>query len=133
LVRPVHSAVPGRVRFEIEGLHRDDALARMLPGRLARRSGILSASASSLTGKLLVLFDPGLDPAQVQSSVEEALSRPTRGSRGSQARNGTAAGPNDRASIADGEPLTWHRLPARQALGQLDSSPETGLGQAEAA
>jgi hypothetical protein len=59
LARLVHSAVPGRARFEIAGLYHDDALAQMLPGRLRRRSWISAASASPLTGRLLVLFDPG--------------------------------------------------------------------------
>jgi P-type Ca2+ transporter type 2C len=145
LVRAVHSAVPGRARFAVAGLYRDDARARMLEGQLRRRSGILAASASSLTGKVLVLFDPGLSLEQVQARIEEAVARARR-SRGNgiahndeQARgNGIAhdgidAEPDALASIPDDDGPPWHRLPAKTAMGLLESSPDAGLRQAEAA
>jgi Ca2+-transporting ATPase len=131
LARLVHSAVPGRGRFEIAGLYHDDALAQLLPGRLRRRSGIFSASASPLTGRLLVLFDPGLDPAQVQAWIEETLAGLTQGN--GKSRKAGAAAQGDRAGMPEEDQSKWHRLPVERALGLLDSPPETGLSPAEAA
>ena len=73
LVRAIHSAMPGRARFEVVGLYRDEALAQILEGQLRRRSGVISASASPLTGKALVLFDPKLNLEQVQTWLEDAV------------------------------------------------------------
>jgi hypothetical protein len=73
VVRTVHSAVPGRARLAVAGLYRDDALAKALEGQLRRRSGILSASASALTGKVLVVFDSSLDLEQVSKLVALSL------------------------------------------------------------
>jgi hypothetical protein len=67
---PVHTAVPGRARFAVVGLYHSEALALALQGQLWRRRGIVSVSASALTGKVLILFDPGLHVAQVQAWVE---------------------------------------------------------------
>jgi Ca2+-transporting ATPase len=69
LVRAIHRAVPGRARFAVAGLYRDAALARALEGQLRHRSGIYSASANSLTGKVLVLFDPGLDLEEIEARI----------------------------------------------------------------
>jgi P-type Ca2+ transporter type 2C len=145
LVRPVHAAVPGRARFAVAGLYQDDALAQMLEGQLRRRSEILSASASSLTGKVLVLFDPAMALEQVQTRIEEAIARAARGRangiahdgkrrRGNGiARNGVDGEPDTLASITDDDAPNWHRLPARKALDLLESSPEAGLRQSVAA
>jgi Ca2+-transporting ATPase len=145
LVRPVHAAVPGRARFAVAGLYHDDVLAQVLEGQLRRRSGILAASASSLTGKVLVLFDPALSLDQVQARIEEAIARAGRergngiahnGERGRGngiARNGIDAEPDALAGIPDDDAPAWHRLPATKAMGLLESSPDAGLSQAVAA
>jgi Ca2+-transporting ATPase len=154
LVHPVHAAVPGRARFAVAGLYHDGALAQMLEGQLRRRSGILAASASSLTGKVLVLFDPALSLEQVRARIEEAIARARR-SRGNGiahnderargngiderargngiGRDGIGAEPDVLASIPDDDAPAWHRLPAKTAMGLLESSPDAGLRQAEAA
>ena len=139
LVYPVHTAVPGRARFSVTGLYRDDTRAQMLERQLRRRSGIISASASSLTGKVLVLFDSSLDLEQVQAWIEETIARVERvrgngmtpNTGGHIAQNGGDARPNN--SIFDDEGPSWHRLPINKAASLLESSSETGLRQAVAA
>jgi Ca2+-transporting ATPase len=111
----------------------------MLERQLRRRSGIISASASSLTGKVLVLFDSSLDLEQVQAWIEETIARVERvrgngmtpNTGGHIAQNGGDARPNN--SIFDDEGPSWHRLPINKAASLLESSSETGLRQAVAA
>ena len=138
LVRTVHSAVPGRARFAVAGLYQDGALAQRLEVQLRRRSGILSASASALTGKVLVLFDPGLDPDQVQAWTEEAIQRAERARGNGIARNGGDAAARNGDANPNGPMLEddgpdWHRLPANKALALLESSPAIGLRPSDAA
>lgn len=55
---PIHSAVPGRVRFQVSGLYRaEPACKARLETRLSAFAGIHRASASTLTGNLLLQFD----------------------------------------------------------------------------
>jgi Ca2+-transporting ATPase len=56
--------------LRVEGLYRNDALQRALQVGLASRPGVIDASASSLTGNVLVLFDPGHDLAAIVAEVE---------------------------------------------------------------
>jgi P-type Ca2+ transporter type 2C len=139
LVRTVHSAVPGRARFAVAGLYQDAALARVLEGQLRRRSGILSASASPLTGKVLVLFDLDLDLEQVEAGIEDTIARLERGRGNGIARNGAGAvarnghDASSNGSVFEDDGPDWHRLPVDKALNLLESSPETGLRDSAAA
>jgi P-type Ca2+ transporter type 2C len=130
-VRCVHSAVPGRARFEVTGLYQDDDLARGLENRLRRRPGLVSASASALTGKILVLFDPALGPEQVEAWIDEAVAR-GNGRAGNGRWRGSAREP-DGPAIPEDEGPAWHRLPVSKATSLLESSPETGLRKSVAA
>jgi P-type Ca2+ transporter type 2C len=139
LVRTVHSAVPGRARFAVSGLYQDATLAQALEGQLRLRSGIRSASASWLTGKVLVLFDSGIDLDQVQAWIEETIGRLERRrgngiagtSGGAAARNGDDANPN--GSMLEDYGPDWHRLPVSKAVSLLESSPDMGLRDSAAA
>jgi P-type Ca2+ transporter type 2C len=50
--------LPGRIRAEVTGLRGDPAFARRLERLFARRRGVSAVSASPVTGRALVLFDP---------------------------------------------------------------------------
>jgi Ca2+-transporting ATPase len=65
----VHAAVAGRVRVHIEGLYRNEGLRLALQAGLGNRPGIRSASANSLTGNVLILFDPARDLREVLSEL----------------------------------------------------------------
>jgi P-type Ca2+ transporter type 2C len=138
-VRAIHRAIPGRARFAVAGLYRDAALAQALEGQLRHRSGIYSASANSLTGKVLVLFDSGLDLEQIEARLEETIGLLERGRGAGIARNGDGVAaqngydvdPNG-SMLGDGGPI-WHRLPVSKALSLLESSPEAGLGESAVA
>lgn len=115
---PIFVAVPGRIRLRIEGLRgRSDVAARLIE-HLIGYGAIHRVSPSTLTGNLLVLFDPG------QLDVR-ALSRVIIG-----AMNGA---PPTRATGPPMREVGWHALPATIVLDQLTTRPEKGLSSAEAA
>jgi P-type Ca2+ transporter type 2C len=131
-VRVIHSAVPGRARFEVAGLYHGDARARILEGQLRRRSGILSVSASPLTGKVLVLFDPKLDLKQVHTWLEDAAAVAGRWSHTAGKPNNGGNGSLSSFSLSDEDGPIWHCQPSQKAASLLDTSPRTGLRQAMA-
>jgi Ca2+-transporting ATPase len=131
-VRSIHSAVPGRARFEVAGLYRVESFAQVLEGQLRRRSGIVSASASPLTGKVLVLFDPKLDLKQVHTWLEDAAAVAGRWSHTANKANKGGDGSLSSFSLSDEDGPIWHCQPPQKAASLLDTSPQTGLRQAMA-
>jgi Ca2+-transporting ATPase len=73
LVRPVHNRVRGRIRFEVVGLYRARPLKRVLERRLGEIGGVEAVQASTLTGRLLVVYSP-------DAVVAERLSHEVRAS-----------------------------------------------------
>ncbi|MDS4011154.1 MAG: HAD-IC family P-type ATPase [Defluviicoccus sp.] len=71
-VRVVHCAVAGRVRFRVGSLKRSPALKQQLEQALAGRAGVLSVSASSLTGTVLVSFAAPMDHATLAAAISAA-------------------------------------------------------------
>ena len=101
----------GRARFKLPALRRDDGLKRTLEAGLGG-NGIRSVSASTCTGTLLVLFDPGRPLAEIERRVRDVAAR----------------GPTKAPSIFSEGPR-WHSLDAEKVLAALDS-PSTGLSGA---
>ena len=58
LVQALHTAVKGRARFRVQGLRGSTFLKQYLEFHLLQAAGVRAVSASSLTGNVLVLFDP---------------------------------------------------------------------------
>lgn len=58
LIRAVHTAVKGRVRFKVNGLYRCEALKKYIEIRLSKSHIITQANANPLTGNVLVVFNP---------------------------------------------------------------------------
>jgi len=73
LVIPAHAAVKGRVRLKVTGLYRSTRLKLRLEQQLARMEGIRSAEGNSLTGCLVVLFDPGVSLTELITQIESLL------------------------------------------------------------
>ncbi len=57
MVQAVHTAVPGRARYKVEGLYRSDEVKRYLETELSRESSVRLVSANALTGNVLVFYD----------------------------------------------------------------------------
>jgi P-type Ca2+ transporter type 2C len=73
-VIPLHTAVRGRARFKIEGLLHCQALKIELETTFSRQADIRSASASTVTGNLLVHFSDHLNWKRVSSMVANFIS-----------------------------------------------------------
>ena len=75
MIEPIH-ILKGRVRFRVKGLYGSRGLRDALEEALHMHPFVRRASASSLTGKILVLFEPGgADIPLLISILEEALAR----------------------------------------------------------
>ncbi|OGW49667.1 MAG: ATPase [Nitrospirae bacterium RBG_19FT_COMBO_42_15] len=57
MVEAIHINVKGRARYRIKGLHRSEYLKRHIESRLSDGKGISYASASAMTGNVLVIFN----------------------------------------------------------------------------
>lgn len=58
LVRAIHTAVKGRARYKVSGLHDSEPLKRYLESRLSQQEIIAEVRANHLTGNVLVIFHP---------------------------------------------------------------------------
>jgi membrane-associated phospholipid phosphatase len=92
-VHVVHTAVPGRLRLSIAGLKRNPTLARRLDNEAARWAGVHRATASPITGTLLLQFAPAAtDAGSLIARVEAAAaSTPAPRVRPREASGGAAA------------------------------------------
>ena len=113
-VLPVHTAVPGRARFSVPGLKRNDRVKRALEAGLAGR-GIRSVSASTSTGTVLVLFETGHDLVEITRRLGESAER----ALDPEAPDDISARPS------------WHAMDADNVIGAVNSHP-SGLSDAEA-
>ncbi len=113
-VLPVHTAVPGRARFSVPGLKRNDRVKRALEAGLAGR-GIRSVSASTSTGKVLVLFETGHDLVEITRRLGESAER----ALDPEAPDDISARP------------AWHAMDADNVIGAVNGHP-SGLSDAEA-
>jgi Ca2+-transporting ATPase len=73
VVEAIHTAVPGRARFKVEGLYRSESLKKVLESRLAQTQGVLLVSANVLTGKVLVSFNSNNTPASITALIEKLI------------------------------------------------------------
>ncbi len=111
-------AVPGRVRLRIEGLRGRSEVAGRLTEHLIAHGAIQRVSPSTITGNLLVLFDPRqLDLAALTGVIIRVVI-------------GAPAAP---APSQPTREVAWHALPATSVLDRLATRPEKGLSSAEAA
>jgi P-type Ca2+ transporter type 2C len=73
VIQSIHTAIPGRARFKIPGLYRSEPLKRHLEAKLVATDSVHRASASVLTGNVLVRFDPARSPTDVIQLLDEIL------------------------------------------------------------
>ncbi len=153
MVTPVHTRIPGRARFAVEGLYRNPGLKTLLESRLKDRQGITRVSANILTGKVLVLFHPGRDYSFIAGIIEAAMGQ-GGGSRKRGEENPSPSIDNKPSPhalhglTAQGEkvlhrakerlkqilsapevpvPMAWHRVDSAQVVAYLESDAQSGL------
>lgn len=67
------SVLPGRVRWEVQDLRDDAALARLLVETVRSDDRVTSASANAASGRILIEFDPTLSLEDLEASIEVAI------------------------------------------------------------
>ncbi|QRM32542.1 cation-transporting P-type ATPase [Microvirga sp. VF16] len=117
VIEPLHTAVPGRARLRIGGLQGSEPLQHLLEHGFTVAPDVLSATASSLTGNLIVQYDPAV-PLQTIIDFASGLLR------------GEIAPPED--DVSQGvQPAAWHEWALEQVLSVLGSSQDAGLTDTE--
>jgi hypothetical protein len=155
VIHAIHTAVEGRARFRIEGLLGSESLKRLLDERLAGEKDILSASASSLTGNLLVSYNSNNNHHTIAFLLEDILQEV----RGETERlpapedgGAPAAAQPESPSPARALPIEtlkrflepdhegreqlrkpWHTLEAETVTSVVRTRPDAGLSAAQAA
>ncbi len=146
MIVTLHAAVQGRARFRVPGLKGSEPLGRKLEQRLAIESEILNASASPLTGNLLVRFNSGNNHRTIAYLIEDVLE---------EVRNGAhAPGPRKAAGRKKARALPaatlrqflavpeagqeaprkpWHTLKSADVAAITRTDPSAGLDAFEAA
>jgi Ca2+-transporting ATPase len=132
-VHALHTAVPGRARYRVRGLHHSEILKRHIETELGSREGIHSVSASILTGKVLIVFERDHDPARIALLLTVVVTGAT-GAAGGDTRRARepgvpAARRRDGPAGADPEDRPWHRMSAEEMLVALGSA-RAGLSTA---
>jgi P-type Ca2+ transporter type 2C len=129
----VHTKVPGRTRYKVDGLRRVPNIESFLERSLAGQSDILAVSANHLTGTLLITYNSGNTPQSIAERIETVLSQWEHGLRRA---SGTDYQPYPQpeerrpdvklSARMDGN-RTWHGLDRKQVLNLLDTHPKKGL------
>ncbi|MCS6927670.1 MAG: HAD-IC family P-type ATPase, partial [Candidatus Binatia bacterium] len=161
MVQAIHTAVPGRARYKVDGLYRSEALKHYLEARLASYAGIHQVTANPATGNILVSFSPANSAATVASLIATVLAEfssrngPHENSNSTTAPHPAAGGdglfssglvPQKDAAVYRKElatPVTarpdghgrqpWHLYEGAAVLAALQTSRTEGLSQAAAA
>ncbi|MBV8575383.1 MAG: hypothetical protein JOZ58_10160, partial [Acetobacteraceae bacterium] len=117
--RILHACVPGRARLHIAGLRRTPGLKETLEGGLPQLPGVRAASASTLTGNVLIHFDPALPLRRVVAGIA-AVQRGEIPSR-NRSDSGTGSDHSD-----------WHRRTTAETATAFGTSETVGLTSGEA-
>jgi Ca2+-transporting ATPase len=113
-VLPIHTVVPGRARFRVDGLKRCERVKRALETALTGR-GIHSVTASTMTGTVLVLFEGEHEVSEIAHRLSDAAER--------------AVDPEQAAASA--ARTAWHVMDADAVMAEVRSRP-SGLSEGEA-
>ena len=75
LVKRIHASSKGRVRLAVPGLYRSSKIKRELEDWLATFTGVERVEANARTGRLLVVYAPGLELVKLIGAIESQLGR----------------------------------------------------------
>ena len=73
LVRAIHTAVKGRARYKVSGLHYSEDLKRYLESRLSEEEIIAQVHANHITGNVLVIYDPDKSPNAIALLLQDIV------------------------------------------------------------
>lgn len=150
MVQAIHATVPGRVRYAVQGLHRCEALKKLLEFKLSRCNDITQISASALTGHVLVCFNANHSPESIAALITDLVKE-------YQQNTGHGAGVPNSQALTDSSGCSfgishfydilkdcfagvsaqpradWHLLEVEEVLARWQTSRETGLSSRQAA
>ncbi len=75
MVQAVHTNLAGRGRFFVEGLKGSSALKQWLEERLVKKHGMQRATANTVTGNILVVFDPKKDHEIIINLIKHVITK----------------------------------------------------------
>ncbi len=141
---PLHTRLAGRARFKSRALYRAGSLQQAVETRLQAVTGVQGVAVNTLTGSLLVEFDPDLSLVELLPVLEAALAElplpllrravatppESRPGAAPQAEPTAAAARPAPAAATPAPP--WHALDTAEVSTRLESSP-AGLSTAVAA
>jgi P-type Ca2+ transporter type 2C len=134
-IMAIHTAVEGRTRYQVPGLHGSPTLKNLLESALAYIPAVVSTSGNVLTGNILVLHDPQLSREELTGLLQDLLfqfrSAPARAKTGG-ATDGKLRRRELRKSVAQGREQQagkWHLLESDEVASRLETSPSGGLTQ----
>jgi Ca2+-transporting ATPase len=133
LVQSLHTVVKGRARYKITGLQGSREIQQYLEFKLSTEPGVFRASASPVTGNILVLFHPDYSPGEIANLLTELLLDYRNKCRGAiQSLQLLRKAENFTPTLREGEKLKppaelWHLKETDGLLAQFNTSKELGL------
>ncbi|MFO1431936.1 MAG: HAD-IC family P-type ATPase [Candidatus Competibacteraceae bacterium] len=127
---PLHTRLAGRARFKSRTLYRAEALKAKVEARLRTVAGVHQVAVNTLTGTLLIEFEPDLNIAVLQPALEAALADVPLSSvrrSGEKWRAGPTAQAEPATATLQPAPATtmpappWHTLTVADVSARLES------------
>ncbi|MFH1152997.1 MAG: HAD-IC family P-type ATPase [Pseudomonadota bacterium] len=142
-LKPVHIRIRGRARFTVPGLRRSESFRYRLTDSLASLKGIMSITASSLTGTILVQYDPRITVQEIAGMIREAIGQMAKQEA---SRPVDPPHPSDSAARSRAQKVVdniqtliqsrqksaevpWHIRPGQDAADHFGSDPRQGISQ----
>jgi Ca2+-transporting ATPase len=138
------ASTPGRLRFAMPRLYRAQPLAQQLESELTRHPAVTAAYANMLTGRVLLLFDPGVAADALLAELGLVVRREIASQPAQQAASkkpaankvkqlaATPASASASPSMRPPMYPPWHLRNIDEALAYHASSLQYGLAQDEA-
>ncbi|MDY6901913.1 MAG: cation-transporting P-type ATPase [Cyanobacteriota bacterium] len=124
MVQAIHTAIKGRARYHVRELYRSASLEKYLERSLCQQAEIIKVTASSLTGNLLVKFNPDKSSAEIATLIERCIS--TYQEQGIESRFKAKA--NQKAIEREEQPTeNWHLLHLDSVLEKFSTLKDSGL------
>ncbi|MCG6906431.1 MAG: cation-transporting P-type ATPase [Desulfobacteraceae bacterium] len=149
LVKPIHTKIPGRARYQVDGLRQSEGAKAFIERQLAGFRDIVSVSASTVTSRVLITFNSGNTAQSIERRLESVVAawrrdpgpRPDNKSRQTPGLQACGTdGPKRVPAPAADAPWTasppaafhesgnWHRIHRQEVLDLVASDPQRGLG-----
>ena len=151
MIEAIHTKIEGRARFKVEGLLGSDSFKRFLEQRLSLEKDILSASASPITGNILVSYNSNNNHHTIAFLLEdilvEAQGSPSAGGPSEPAAPSSVPAPSKARQVPvetlkrfltpaeEGKEQVrkpWHTLEAETVTAIMRADPTNGLSVATA-